>query len=309
MDIKQLRAVSAVGAHRSFSGAARALSTVQSNISAHVARLERELGVTLIERETNELTPEGQVVAARTQRIETELEALASDLAALRDEVVGQVRVGMIGTTARWLVPLLLDHLSVAHPGIHVTLLDGTTSVLLPRVVEGDLDLAVVSESSHDPAVSMVSLFDEDLVLVVGVAHPLAGRSRVSVVDLDGWEVILDVPGSRFRALLDARCAAAGVELLPKAEIEGLRLIASLAFSGFGAAVLPASAAPYGGSQDWVAIPFDDIAGRTVGLAQRRPGMPSAAARTVAEAIVEVVTASAAHQGGIRARTSGAGAS
>ena len=240
MDIKQLRAVSAVGAHRSFSGAARALSTVQSNISAHVARLERELGVTLIERETNELTPEGQVVAARTQRIETELEALASDLAALRDEVVGQVRVGMIGTTARWLVPLLLDHLSVAHPGIHVTLLDGTTSVLLPRVVEGDLDLAVVSESSHDPAVSMVSLFDEDLVLVVGVDHPLAGRSRVSVVDLDGWEVILDVPGSRFRALLDSRCAAAGVELLPKAEIEGLRLIASLAFSGFGAAVLPA---------------------------------------------------------------------
>ena len=309
MDIKQLRAVTAVGAHHSFSGAARSLSTVQSNISAHVARLERELGVTLIERETNELTPEGQVVAKRTQRIEAELEALASDLAALRDEVIGQVRLGVIGTTARWLVPLLLDHLSAEHPGVDVTLLDGTTSVLLPRVIEGDLDLAVVSESSHDPAVSMVSLFDEDLVLIVGADHPLAGRSRVSVVDLDGWEVILDVPGSRFRALLDARCQAAEVKLLPKAEIEGLRLIASLAFSGFGAAVLPASAAPYGGSQDWVAIPFDDIAGRTVGLAQRRPGMPSAAARTVAKAIVEVVTASAAHQGGIRARTSAAGAS
>lgn len=309
MDIKQLRAVSAVGAHHSFSGAARALSTVQSNISAHVARLERELGVTLIERETNGLTPEGQVVAARTQRIEAELEALASDLAELRDEVIGPVRLGVIGTTARWLVPLLLDHLTVAHPGINLTLLDGTTSVLLPRVADGDLDLAVVSESSHDPSVSMVTLFDEDLVLIVGADHPLAGRSHVSVADLDGWEVILDVPGSRFRTLLDARCAAAGVQLLPKAEIEGLRLIASLAFSGFGAAVLPASAAPYGGSQDWVAIPIDDIEGRTVGLAQRRPGMPSAAARTVAKAISEVVTASAAHQGGIRARTSGTGAS
>jgi len=178
VDIKQLRAVSAVGAHRSFSGAARALSTVQSNISAHVARLERELGVTLIERETNELTPEGQVVAARTQRIETELEALASDLAALRDEVVGQVRVGMIGTTARWLVPLLLDHLSVAHPGIHVTLLDGTTSVLLPRVVEGDLDLAVVSESSHDPAVSMVSSAGRAFARFGGRSRRLGGDPR-----------------------------------------------------------------------------------------------------------------------------------
>jgi len=303
VELKALRALSAVGDHHSFSAAARSLSTVQSNVSAHVARLERELGVTLVDRENNQLTPEGALVTSRTLRIERELDALASDLAALRDEVIGAVRLGVIGTTARWLVPLLLNHLAANHPGIALTLLDGTTSVLLPRVAEGDLDLAVVSYAGNDPAISMESLFDEDLVLVVGTDHPLADRTQVSVADLDGWEMILDVPGSRYRALLDERCAAAGVVLKPKAEIEGLRLIASLAFTGFGAAILPASAAPFDGGDRWVALPITDIEGRTVGLARRRKRMPSAAARTVAQAIIDVVSETAAKQGGLRARS------
>ena len=63
MDRKQLRALLAVADHRSFSAAARSLHTVQSNVSTHVARLERELGVTLIDRASNEPTDEGRVVS------------------------------------------------------------------------------------------------------------------------------------------------------------------------------------------------------------------------------------------------------
>ena len=101
MDRKQLRALTAVAEHHSFSGAARALDTVQSNISAHIARLERELGLTLIDRATTEPTHEGRAVLERARRIEAEFEALDSDVASLRDVISGQVRVGLIGTTAR----------------------------------------------------------------------------------------------------------------------------------------------------------------------------------------------------------------
>ena len=116
MDRKQLRALVAVAEHRSFSGAARSLDTVQSNISAHIARLERELGVTLIDRATTEPTDEGRTVLERARRIEAEFEALDSDVASLRDVVSGQVRLGLIGTTARWLVPPLRVSCSVAMP-------------------------------------------------------------------------------------------------------------------------------------------------------------------------------------------------
>ena len=56
MDRKQLKALIAVAEHKSFSSAARALGTVQSNVSAHIARLERDMGVTLIDRATNKPT-------------------------------------------------------------------------------------------------------------------------------------------------------------------------------------------------------------------------------------------------------------
>src|SRR5688572_30639963 len=103
MDLRQLAAIMAVAEHHSFSAAARALHTVQSNVSTHVARLERELGVTLVDRTTGSLTPEGEVVVSRARRVEAELEALVSDVAAVHSEVAGTARIGIIGTTARWL--------------------------------------------------------------------------------------------------------------------------------------------------------------------------------------------------------------
>ena len=68
MDLRQLNALLAVAEHGSFSAAARALHTVQSNVSTHVARLERELGATLIDRSSGTLTEEGNAVVARARR-------------------------------------------------------------------------------------------------------------------------------------------------------------------------------------------------------------------------------------------------
>ncbi|MEC7174061.1 MAG: LysR family transcriptional regulator, partial [Actinomycetota bacterium] len=52
MDLRQLNTLIAIADHGSFSAAARALFTVQSNVSAHISRLEKELGATLIDRQT-----------------------------------------------------------------------------------------------------------------------------------------------------------------------------------------------------------------------------------------------------------------
>ena len=74
MDLRQLAALTAVSDAGSFSAAARRLHTVQSNVSTHVARLENELGATLVDRATGTLTEEGDVVALRARRIQHELE-------------------------------------------------------------------------------------------------------------------------------------------------------------------------------------------------------------------------------------------
>src|SRR5690242_16181087 len=164
MDLRQLNALVAVADHGSFSAAARALHTVQSNVSTHVARLETELGTTLVDRSNGALTEAGDVVVARARHVQAELDALASDVASMNAEVTGDVRVGVIGTTARWLVPRLIDEMGAHHPKVHVIVVDATTTSLLPRLESGHLDLAVVNLPVDEPDVATQHLFDEDRV-------------------------------------------------------------------------------------------------------------------------------------------------
>ncbi len=145
MDLRQLTALVAVAEGGSFSAAARSLHTVQSNISTHIARLERELGATLVDRATGTLTEEGRVVVDRARHIQGELAAIAADVAALRDVVSGSVRLGCIGTVGRWLVPLVLERVTVEHPQIHLVVVDATTTSLVPQLLSDALDLAVVN--------------------------------------------------------------------------------------------------------------------------------------------------------------------
>lgn len=294
MDRKQLRALLAVSEHKSFSAAAKALGTVQSNVSAHISRLESDLGVTLIDRATTEPTPEGLAALERARRIEGEFNALDSDLAYLRDVVVGAVSLGVIGTTARWLVAPLLQRLWDKYPEVRVVVLDAPSSALLLGTTSGTVDLAVINLPVEHPDVDVQPLFTEDRMVIAPEGHPLHDRDEVTLTDLAEHELLLEAPGTAFRDVLDRAATEAGVELRARAEFDGMRLLASLAFGGFGAGVVPASATSMGlanvGLQGpWRAIPITGVPRRSVGMIRRRRGLPSAAARVVAETIGEVI--------------------
>lgn len=299
MDRKQLRAFVAVADHRSFSAGARALGTVQSNVSAHIARLERSLGVVLVDRATNEPTDEGRVVLERARRIETEFEALDADIASMRDVVSGAVRLGAIGTTARWLVPPLLTAVTEDYPEIRVIVLDATTTSLVLNLVSGTIDLAVVNLPIDEPDILVEPLFDEDRILIVPADHALYDRERVTLTELAGHDLLLEAKGTAFRDVLDQAARAQGVELRPKAELDGMRLLASLVFAGFGAGIVPASAIPPNVDGTWRRIPVDAVPGRSVGLARRRRGLLTAAQRVVAERIRHTITTGAAQVPGV----------
>lgn len=289
MDRKQLRAFVAVIEHRSFSGAARSLDTVQSNVSAHIARLERELGLTLIDRATTEPTYEGRAVLERARRIEAEFDALDSDVASLRDVISGQARVGVIGTTARWLVPPLLTAVGDRYPSVSVIVLDATTSSLGLNLLSGAIDLAVVNLPVDEAELVVEPLFDEDRTLIAPRGHPLYDRETVELSELLEHELLLEAPGTPFRDVLDLAASQQGIRLRPKAEVDGMRLLASLVFSGYGAGIVPASAAPIGLGGEWRRVQLSGVPGRSVGIVRRRRGLLSAAQRVVAEQIRAVI--------------------
>lgn len=303
MDLRQLSALIAVAEGGSISAAARSLHTVQSNISSHLARLERELGATLFDRAGGFLTEEGEAVVRRARRVQAELEALDADVAALRDEVSGTARLGCIGTSARWLVPLVLEDVIAAHPKVHVIVVDATTNSLLPRLLHDELDLAVVNLPVASPEVSSEPLFDEDHILIAPDGHPLAARSRIAFAELGEHELLLEPSGTAFRDELDREAAAAGIDLRPRAEVDGLRLIATLAFQGFGAAIVPSTAAPAWLQGSWRRIPVDGLERRSVGLARRSRGLLSAPARALREAVLRVVATEGPSTDGVHPTT------
>jgi LysR family hydrogen peroxide-inducible transcriptional activator len=303
MDLRQLTALTAVAEGGSISAAARALHTVQSNISTHLARLERELGVTLFDRTGGFLTEEGQAVVRRARRVQAELDGLDADVAALRDEVTGKVRLGCIGTSARWLVPLVLEAVTARHPKVHVVVVDATTTSLVPRLLADELDLAVVNLPVAHPDLSTEPLFEEDRLLIAPDGHPLAGLERVGFADLAQHELLLEPAGTAFRDELDREVAEAGVELRAKAEVDGLRLIATLAFQGFGAAIVPATAAPDWLSGSWRRVPVDGLARRSVGLTRRSRALLPAPARALRETIIDVVSAEGPSTEGVHPAT------
>jgi DNA-binding transcriptional LysR family regulator len=279
----------AVAEAGSFSGAARLLHTVQSNVSTHVARLERELGATLVDHTSGTLTDEGDAVVARARRIRHEMEALRSDVDALLHDVSGTVRLGCIGTVGRWLVPRLLAISWDRHPKVDIVVVDATTTSLLPQLRSESLDLAVVNLPLADPDVATEALFDEDRIVVAPDGHPLGGKDSVTVAELAEHELLLEPEGTSFRDELDRDMSRHGVVLRALAEVDGLRLVASLAFEGFGAAVLPATAIPSWIEGAWRRVTVDDLPPRRVGLAYSRRARLSAPARTVRDVVREVV--------------------
>jgi len=299
MDLRQLAALLAVSEHGSFSSAAKALHTVQSNISTHVARLEAQLGVVLVDRQHGRLTDEGEVVVARARRIHAELEAIKADIASLGAEVAGSVRLGVISTIARWFVPPLWNHLRATHPRTNAIVVEASTTSLVPQLLSGRLDLAVLNLPLEDPDLSTQPLFDEDLVVVAPPDHPLAAHDCITLQELAEYQLLLSPQGTVLRQDLEKAASKAGVTLIPQAELDGVRLMASLALAGFGPAVLPATAVPTTAQGNWKRIAVEGLPRRQIGLAVRRRGLPSAPARAVAIVIRDVLSVEGLGQPGV----------
>src|SRR5690606_4882691 len=125
--------------------------------------------------------------------------AVDAEIASLVGEVSGTVRVGVIGTTARWLVPNLLLTVAETYPRIQLIIVDATPTSLLPQVTAGRLDCAVVNLPISDPDVDTDTLFSEDPIVVASLDHPIAEHDEISIEQLAAHPLLLGPTGTSFR--------------------------------------------------------------------------------------------------------------
>ncbi len=303
MDVRQLAALVAIADHGTFSAAARSLYTVQSNVSGHISRLEKELGVTLVDRAQGGLTEDGSRVVERARRVLNEIEDITSDMTSRHDRVSGHTRIGVIGTTARWLTPSLLRRLANDHPNVRAIIREGASSSLVPIVMSGELNAAVVHLPIDEPELVVEPLFAEDLFLLVDDKHPLASTDTIAIRELDDQPLLLPPTGSALRKVLDRSAAANDVTLRPQAEIDGVRLLASLALDGFGAAIVPATAVPTWLTGAFRRITVPELPRRVVASVRRRRPALSAPTHVVLETLGRVIAEQGEEQPGVHPET------
>jgi len=240
MELRQLRYLDAVARRRSFTQAALDLHVAQSAISQQVGRLERELGAELLRRTTRrvEVTEMGELVLARARRALAEVEGARADLDAVQGLVRGRLRLGGLPPVGPVHPAALIADFSRAHPGIAVTVRAGVASPLLGELRAGGLDLvlALVDPDAFD-GLDGVRLFEEELVVIASLDHPIARAKRVRVERLAGEPLVTYASGSALRDALLALVPGGRVV----AEANDLETVRELTARGLGVSLMPQS--------------------------------------------------------------------
>jgi LysR family hydrogen peroxide-inducible transcriptional activator len=245
MELRHLETLLAIAEEGSFTAAADALATVQSNVSDQVRQLEAELGVPLLVRSRKgaEPTEFGVLVLDRARRVNRELEAMRADLALLQGLDAGYARLGVVGTASRWLVPALVADLRDRAPGVRLRVNEGASERLFTELVDGELAQAVVTEPVDDRRLVVEHLLEEELIGLVGRDVELP-REPVPLAEFAKFPLVLPPDPNPLRIEVDRAAEAIGISLTVPVEVEGIRLIADLVVAGNYASILPETAIP-----------------------------------------------------------------
>ncbi len=185
MELNQLRYAVAIADTGNFTRAAERANVTQPSLSQQILNLEREIGHRLFHRLGRKavLTEAGTVFLERARRILVEVENASKELSD-HPSLDRRITVGAIQTIAPYLLLPLIERCRRELPNLQIDLREDFRSDLVRAVIEGELDLAIVTLPVKDPRVSIEPLMTEPLLLVVGNKHPFANRKEISINDL-----------------------------------------------------------------------------------------------------------------------------
>lgn len=232
-----------VADHGHFGRAAEACYVSQPTLSTQIKKLERELGVELVERSTRgaNLTPAGQVIVQSARAILVEVDGIRAIAKRAADPEAATLRIGLFPTLAPYLLPHVVPAIHARFPKLELLLSEEKTETVLDRIRDGQLDAGVLALPIRGDRLVVAPLFDEDFVLVVPSDHPLAGAADepVRVAVLAGERLLLLEEGHCLRDHALAVCQLAGATERRGFRATGLETLRQMVAGGVGMTLLP----------------------------------------------------------------------
>ena len=240
MGLAEIQVFAAVAKERSFSRAAARLHRTQPAVSQAVRRLEAELDERLFDRSSQggRLTEAGEILldyAQRLTRLKDEAEGAVRELQDLRR---GRVLIGANEGAVHVLLPVI-ERFRRAHPHAHAEVRRVPARQMAREVLGRSLDFGVFTFPPRERGLRALPLGEDELVMLISPAHPLAGRSQITMEEFGRQTVIAHNEASpareRVLRLYEQRHASINIQIgLPS--LDGIKRAVEM---GLGVALLP----------------------------------------------------------------------
>ena len=241
MNLDYLRTYLEVVKTGSFSEVAKKLSISQPAVSFQIQKLERDLGVRLIDRaqRTITMTEAGRQLLRFAERVEQERAHLLQDLDRLREEVAGDLVIAASTIPGEFLVPPMLGEFKALHPGIGAQIAISDSLSVIAGVQNGDYEVGFCGIAPEGRELESFKMAEDEIVLIVFPDHPFAQRDEISFVELEDEPLIFREETSGTQRVLEFSLLKAGFELekwSPKLILGTTQAVVSAVEAGLGIA-------------------------------------------------------------------------
>lgn len=242
MLLRQLEYFVAVARERHFARAAESCYVSQPALSTSIAKLERELSVTLINRGQNfeGLTLEGERLVVWAKRVLAEHDALKAEAAAMRSGISATLRLGT-GPTVSTTAALPVAAFCALHPLARVKVCSRLSSTeLLRQLRDFELDVAIAHFGPDDQSgLEVVPLYEEQYVLLVSGDQLVPATRTITWAEAAQLPLALLTPDMRFRQFIDKAFASSGAAAAPQVETDSVASLYAHVATGAWASVVP----------------------------------------------------------------------
>ena len=192
MNLDYLRTFTEVVRLKSFSDVAEKLAISQPAVSFHIQKLERDLGVLLIDRskKTVTLTEAGKRLLHFAESVESEHDLLLHDIDQLRDELSGDLIFSASNIPAEYLLPAVLGKFKALHLAIKSQMIVSDSANVINGVKSGDYELGFCGMVAEGHNLESFKIGEDEIVLIVFPEHPFAKYKSISFDELKGELII-----------------------------------------------------------------------------------------------------------------------
>jgi len=242
VEIRQLRAFVAIAESGTFTAGALRVHVTQAAISMQIRQLETEIGAKVFVRAPRHviLTEAGEQLLRRARHILREHDAAIDEIAELAGAERGRLRIGSASAMVlSEQLPAVLKELRKQHPAAEISVISGTSEVLVDQILGGDVDVAFVSLPVDVRGIKTERLSQDQLVAIASPRHKLAKQRTISAYTLAGERLILGERGGNTRRLIDQFFAQAGASLHVAMELSRQQAIKRMVEEDMGVGIVP----------------------------------------------------------------------